>query len=300
MGLKRMSSGKVASGYQKPSSNRFTRSRAGNFFLFVILIAAGLFSVLPLIYAVATSFKPLDELLIFPPRFFVSRPTLSNYRILPDLMASLTVPLSRYIYNSITVSTVTTVLYVIISSMAAFSLSKGNYKYKNLIFWCIQFALMFNAYTLSIPQYLIFSKLGIIDTYAAYILPQLAATLGVFLIKQYIEGYVPDALLEAAKIDGASNYRIYAQIIMPMIKPAWLTLTLFMFRDVWAAVPNGTVFSEKIKTLPQIVTQVTAGGTARAGSSMALTVIMMIPPILVYLISQINVVEAMSSAGIKE
>ena len=120
MGLKRMSSGKGASGYQKPSSNRFTRSRAGNFFLFVILIAAGLFSVLPLIYAVATSFKPLDELLIFPPRFFVSRPTLSNYRILPDLMASLTVPLSRYIYNSITVSTVTTALYVIISSMAAF------------------------------------------------------------------------------------------------------------------------------------------------------------------------------------
>ena len=111
---------------------------------------------------------------------------------------------------------------------------------------------------------------------------------------------MPDALLEAAKIDGASNYRIYAQIIMPMIKPAWLTLTLFMFRDVWAAVPNGTVFSEKIKTLPQIVTQVTAGGTARAGSSMALTVIMMIPPILVYLISQSNVVEAMSSAGIKE
>jgi len=159
---------------------------------------------------------------------------------------------------------------------------------------------MFNAYTLSIPRYLIFSKMHIIDTYWVSILPHMASTLGVFLAKQYIEGYIPNALLEAAKIDGASHYRVFWSIVMPVIKPAWLTLMLFAFRDIWAEIPNGTIFSEQLKTLPQIVTQITAGGTARAGSSMAVTVIMMIPPIIVFLISQSNVVEAMSSAGIKE
>lgn len=279
---------------------RYTRSKFGNILNFVILVAAGLFTMLPLIYAVCTSFKPLDELLIFPPRFFVKRPTVENYLILPDLMASLKVPLSRYVLNSLFISIVTTFLYIIVATMAAFVLCKATFKGRKALFWIIQFALMFNTYVLSVPQYLIFSKLGIIDTYWVYILPHMASTLGVFLAKQYIEGYIPDALIEAAKIDGASHYRTFWSIVMPVIKPAWLTLMLFAFRDIWSAVPNGTIFSEQLKTLPQVATQITAGGTARAGSAMAVTVIMMIPPIIVYLISQSNVVEAMSSAGIKE
>lgn len=284
----------------KPRVNRFTRSKFGNLMCMLLIVAAGLFSMLPLIYAIATSFKPIDELLIFPPTFFVRRPTTVNYVALTSLLSSLSVPLSRYIFNSLFITVVTSVLNILFSAMAAFSLSKGTYKGRGIFFLIVQFALMFNAYTLSIPQYLIFSKLKIVDTYWVYILPQLAGTLGVFLIKQYIEGYVPDALMEAAKIDGAGYLRIFWKIIMPIIKPAWLTVTLFAFRDIWAAIPNGTIFNEELKTLPQIVTQVTAGGTARAGSAMAITTIMMIPPVIVYLISQSNVVEAMSSAGIKE
>ena len=285
---------------RKPSGHRFTRSKLGNAGVFIFLTIGGLFSMLPLIYAVVTSFKPIDELMIFPPRFFVQRPTLVNYIALPDLLSNLEVPLSRYIFNSIGISAVSTFLFIILSCMAAFSLSKGQYRGRGIVFWIIQFALMFNAYTLSVPQYLIFSKLHIIDTYWVYILPYLASTLGVFLVKQYIEGYVPDAYLEAARIDGANYYKIFWSIVMPIIKPAWLTLALFSFRDIWSSVPNGTIFSEELKTLPQIASQVSNGGTARAGSAMAITVIMMIPPIIVYLISQSNVVEAMSSAGIKE
>lgn len=284
----------------KMASRRYTRSKFGDFMILVILILAGAFTMLPLIYAVCTSFKPLDELLIFPPSFFVRRPTLSNYLILPDLMASLKVPLSRYIFNSLFISIVTTFLYIIVATMAAFVISKGTLKGRNIIFWIVQFALMFNTYTLGVPQYYIFSKMQIIDTYWIYILPQLASTLGVFLAKQYIEGYIPNALLEAARIDGANIFRIFWSIVMPIIKPAWLTLMLFAFRDIWSTVPHGTIFTEQLKTLPQIVDQITAGGTARAGSSMAVTVIMMIPPIIVYLISQSNVAEAMSGAGIKE
>ena len=284
----------------KMACRRYTRSKFGDITMFLFLIAGGLFSMLPLIYAVCTSFKPLDELLIFPPRFFVQRPTFSNYIALPDLMSALKVPLSRYIFNSLFVSIFATFVYIILATMDAFVLSKGKFKGRNILFWLVQFALMFNAYTLSIPRYLIFSGMKIIDTYWVYILPHLASTLGVFLAKQYIEGYIPDALLEAAKIDGANVWTTFWKIVLPVIKPAWLTLMLFTFRDIWASVPNGTIFTEKLKTLPQIVTQITAGGTARAGSSMAVTVIMMIPPIIVFLISQSNVVEAMSSAGIKE
>lgn len=285
---------------KKSAVKRYTRSTAGNITLVVFLVAGGLFSLLPLIYCISTSFKPLDELLIFPPRFLVHRPTIGNYAILPDLMASLRVPLSRYVVNSVGISFFTTFVYILVALMAAYAISKGTFKGRNAIFWTVQFALMFNAYTLAVPQYLIFSKLGLIDTYWIYILPPMASTMGVFLGKQYIEGYVPDALLEAAKIDGANQFKVFWSIVMPTIKPIWLTLLLFTFRDIWSAVPSGKIFSEELKILPQVVTQITAGGTARAGSAMAVTVIMMIPPIIVFLVSQSSVAESMSSAGIKE
>ncbi len=281
-------------------TRRYTRSKIGNFFYILFLILFGAFSVLPLFYCIVTSFKPLDELMIFPPRFFVARPTFQNFRALPGLLSNLKIPLSRYLFNSLFVTIVSTILYVFISTMAAFTLCKSNLKFKNTIFLVVQFALLFNAYTLSIPRYLIYSKLNLINTYWVMILPYIASTMGVFLMKQYMEGSVPDALMEAAKIDGASVPRIFFQIVFPIIKPCWLTLTLFGFRDVWSAVPEGTVFSENIKTLPTIMSQITSGGIARSGSAMAVTVIMMIPPIIVYFISQSNVMEAMNSAGIKE
>ena len=287
-------------GKKSQYSRRFTRTRVGNFFYGFLLTTFGLFSILPLIYAVLTSFKPIDELLIFPPRFFVRRPTIVNYTALPDLISNLEIPLSRYLLNSVFVSVITTFFYIIISSMAAFSISKGEFKGRNLYFLFIQFALMFNTFTLAIPSYLVYAKMHIIDSYWMYILPQFAGTLGVFLMKQYMEGYIPDAFLEAARMDGAGYGRIFWSIVMPTVKPAWLTLMLFGFRDIWINTPTTTIFSEKIKTLPMITSQIVAGGTARAGSAMAMTVIMMIPPILVYAVSQSNVMEAMTSAGIKE
>ena len=283
----------------KAQYKRFTRSKVGNFFYFAFLICAGLFSVLPLIYSVVTSFKPLDELMIFPPRFFVSRPTLSNYKILPKLISNLRIPLSRYIFNSLFVSVATTVLHIICASMAAFVFSKSKVKARYMIFMIVQFSLLYNSYTLSVPQYLIISKMHLIDTYWVYILPYIPSAMGVFLMKQYIDVSVPDALLEAAYIDGATDFRVFWRLIMPIVKPAWLTLTLFAFRDMWSTVPGGTIFSESLKTLPYAMSQITAGGIARAGSAMAVTVIMMIPPIIVYMISQSNVMETMSSSGIK-
>ena len=278
---------------------RFTRSKGGNFFYTLFLILFGLFSVLPMYYCIITSFKPLDELLVFPPRFYVISPTVESYLTLPSLLDNLAVPLSRYAFNSIFISVVTTFLHVLVGSAAAYVLSKTNIPGKKIIFTIVQMSLLYNAYTLEIPRYLIYSTLGMIDTYWAYILPMIPSSIGVFLMKQFLDTNVPDALIEAAKIDGAGSFKTFWRIAMPNVKPAWLTLTLFSFRDLWAIQPGGTIFSEELKTLPFAASTIAQSGIARQGCAMAVTVIMMIPPILVYLISQRSVTQTMSSSGIK-
>ncbi len=285
---------------EKLQYKRYSRSKIGNIFFFVFLFLAGAFAVLPMIYTIVTSFKPLDELLVFPPRFFVQRPTLQNFVTLPTLMSNLKMPISRYSYNSIFTTIVTTVLQVIVASMAAFSISKIKLKGRKIIFLIVQFALLYNSYTLAIPQYIIFSKLQLVNTYWIYILPHLASAMGVFLIKQFIDDSIPDVLLEAAKIDGAGYGRIFWRIVFPNIKPAWLTLLLFAFRDMWSLTPSGVIFDEGLKTLPMVMSQISSGGLARAGCTMAASTLMMIPPIIVYMCTQSNVMETMSSAGIKD
>ena len=280
---------------------RYTRNRAGNVFYFTFLLFAGAFSVLPLIYCVATSFKPLDELLVFPPRFFVYRPTVENFTVLPTLFEILSVPFSRYLFNSVFIAVVTVVLHIAVASLAAFGLSKSRVKGKTILFMVIQFALLYNGTTLAIPQYIIFSKMHIIDTLWVYILPAIPSSMGVFLMKQYMDSGIPNSLLEAARIDGANAFVMYWRIAMPLTKPAWMTLLLFAFQGIWSVTPSaGTIYSEELKTLPSVMSSITAGGTARAGAAMAITVIMMIPPITIYFISQSNVMETMSSAGMKE
>jgi ABC-type glycerol-3-phosphate transport system permease component len=278
---------------------RFTRSKVGTFFFFLFIFMAGTISVLPLIYSICTSLKPLDELLVFPPRFFVHNPTLQNYKVLPELLSNLKVPITRYMFNSLFTTIVGTFLNIIFSTMTAFVLSKSKLKCKKLLFIVVQFSLMFSAYTLEIPRYLIYNGMGIMDSYWMYILPSIPSATSVFLMKQYMDGYIPNELIESAEIDGASFWRTYWQIIIPMVKPAFLTIALFAFRDIWAMQPSGTIFSEELKTLPMIVNQITAGGIARSGSAMAVSVILMIPPIIVYFCTQSNVMETMNSAGIK-
>ena len=260
----------------------------------------GFFTLVPMVYMIITSFKPLDELLIFPPRFFVVRPSIENYIALPSLLSGMKVPLSRYIFNSIFIAVICTVFQIFFGSMAAVVISKAGLKGVQILFLIIQFSLLYNGQTLAIPQYIIFSKLRIINTYWVYILPALQSSLSVFLFKQYIDASIPDALLEAARIDGANLYTIYWRIMMPNIKPAWMTVGLFGFQSIWSLQPAGTIFNEELRTLPSILSQISAGGIARSGSAMAATVLLMIPPILVYIISQSNIMETMSSAGIKD
>ena len=279
---------------------RYTRSKAGNIAYFTLLILAGLFTVFPMFYCIITSLKPLDELLIFPPKFIVAKPTLGNYTALPALLSNLEIPISRYLFNSIFISMVSTFLTIIACSLAAFTFSKSDIKGGKLCFLIVQVMLLYNGITLSVPQYFIFSKLHLIDTFWIYILPAIPSAVNCFLMKQFMDVSVPQALLEAARIDGAGVLGMYWKIVMPIMKPAWMTVLLFSFQAMWSVVPGGTIFSEQLKTLPYVMSSVAAGGIARAGSSMAITVLLMIPPIFVFAISQSNVMETMSTSGIKE
>ena len=286
---------------KQPAYKRYTRSRIGNAIFFTFFLLMGLFSLLPLVYCICTSLKPLDELLVFPPRFFVYRPTLENFLQLPILLESLEIPFSRYLFNSVFVSIVSTVLQLFVASLAAYVLSKTKLPGRRIYFLIIQFSLLYNGTTLAVPQYLIFSEMKLLDTYWIYILPVIASSTGVFLMKQFIDSSVPDTLLEAARIDGAGPMRIYWSIVMPNIKPAVMTQLLFAFQGIWSmTATTGTIFSERLKTLPAAVSSIGASGIARSGAAMAAAVLMLIPPILVYFISQSNVMETMSSAGIKE
>jgi len=284
---------------QSSQYRRYTRSRAGNVAYFTLLVLMGVFSVLPLIYCVVTSFKPIDELLIFPPRFFVRNPTLSNYFALPTLLSNIQVPLSRYIFNSVFVAIAGTALHIIAASLAAFTFSKSGTRGAALSFAVVEMMLLYNSVTLGVPQYFIFSKLHILDSYWAYILPAIPSSVGCFLMKQFMDVSIPDTLIEAARIDGAGVACMYWKIVMPILKPAWMTVLLFSFQGMWAVSSNGMIFSEQLKTLPQVMSSIAAGGIARSGSAMAITVILMLPPIAVFLVTQSNVMETMSSSGIK-
>lgn len=168
-----------------------------------------------------------------------------------------------------------------------------------MIFGIIVTALMFSGQVTAIPNYLIMSKIGWLDHYVAIVVPALAKPLGLFLMKQFME-QIPDTLLEAARIDGASEVHTFFRIAMPQVKSAWLTLIIFSFQDLWNAQGANYIYSEELKTLPYALSQIAAGGISRAGATAAVTVIMMIVPIVIFVVSQSNIIETMASSGIKE
>lgn len=281
-------------------AKKYTRSIGGNLFVWFFLALFGSFLALPLIYVIASSLKPYNEIFIFPPKILVNNPTIDNFIDLFELCANLNMPFSRYLFNSIFISVIVTISHVVFSSMCAYPLAKNDFPGKKTIFKLIEFSLMFVSTVTFLPQYIIISRLRMIDTLWAMILPSLGTTLGVFLMKQFME-QIPTAIIEAARIDGCTEYGIFLRIIMPNVKPAWFTLTIFVFQAIWGNAGQEFVFREDLRTLPVIISQLTTGaGIARVGSTAAGTIFLMTPPILMFLVLQSNVVETMSSAAIKE
>ena len=274
------------------------RSIGGNIVLFGILAAMGAFMVLPLFYAVISAFKPLEEFFIFPPRFYVINPTTDNFTQLFAVTANLWMPFSRYLFNSAMICVVSTAGNLFLSSMAAYVLAKHEFKGKSVVWSIIIISLLFTSRVMSIPQYLVFAGLGLIDTIWVIVLPSIGMTLGVFLMKQFMEG-IPTAILESARIDGAGEFRICWQVVMPSVKPAWITMIIFVFQNVWNSTGGNMIYTESKKVLPTILTQISASGMVRAGVGSAAALILLIPPVLVFVFAQSRIMETMASSGVK-
>ncbi len=277
---------------------KLNRSLGGDIALFLLLALFGIFSAYPLIMTASNAFKPLDELFLFPPRLFPRNLTLDNFRDLSELIGNSWIPFSRYFFNTILITVIGTVGHVLIASMCAFPLAKYKFPGRTIFFTLVVYSLMFAPQVTATPNYIIIAKIGLIDNPAAIILPAIASSLGLYLMKQFMQ-QIPDELIESAKIDGASEYRIFFQIVMPLVKPAWLTLIILLFQRLWTTDGGSFIFSEELKPLSYALRQIAQGTIERAGTIAAVSFIMMIVPITFFIVSQSRIVETFSHSGMK-
>ena len=276
------------------------RSVGGDVGISILLILMGAFMFLPMLYTVMQSLKPMDELFVFPPRFYVVHPTLKNFADLFSLMSDSWVPFSRYIFNTVFISVTGTLGNLIFSSMAAYALAKIKFPGRKWMFEVIVLSLMFHATVTSITNFITMTILGWVDTYFALIIPAWASTLGLYLMKQFMESSVSDSVLESARLDGSSEFNTFLKIAMPMVKPAWLTLIVYSFQGLWNSGTSIYIQSEQLKTFNYAISQIITGGVARAGAAAASTVLMMLVPIAVFVITQSKIIETMGSSGMKD
>ena len=283
----------------KTSKKRQNRKIGGDIAIFIFLALVGAFMLLPFVYSIVQSIKPMSEIFIFPPRFFVRNPTLENFSSLFQMVNTAWVPFLRYLFNSLFVSLVATAAHVILASMAAFPLAKFRFPGSNLLFQIIVVSLLFTTEVTALPLYIVMAELHLIDTYMALIFPAIGASLGLFLMKQFMTS-IPDSMIEAARVDGAKTFYIFWKIVMPNVKPAWLTCVIFAFQSIWNNDGAQFIYDEAYKTLPTLFRQISEGGIARAGVSAAAAVLLMIPPIVIFVTSQGQVMETMAHSGMKD
>ena len=276
------------------------RSAGGDTGITIVLTIMGLFMFLPMYYVVIQAFKPLDELFMFPPRFYVINPTLDNFGDLFVLLSDSWVPFSRYIFNTVFITICGTCGNLVFSSMAAYSLAKLRFPGRNAIFQIIVMSLMFHSTVNQVTHFIILSAFGWVDTYLSIIVPSMASTMGLYLMKQFMQSSVPDTVLESARLDGASEFRTFLIIAMPMVKPAWLTLIIECFKSLWNSGASIYIHSEELKTFNYAINQIVTGGIARSGAGAAATVVMMSVPILVFVLNQSQIIETMGSSGMKD
>lgn len=270
--------------------------------IYVFLTIIGIIMFLPMYQLIITAFKPLEELFLFPPLYYVKQPTLQNFEELLIAAGAGWVPFSRYVFNSVFVTLSVVSLHVFFACLAAYPLAKSRAPGVNVLFQLTVAALMFSAQITNIPRYLIVNGLGWINTYWALIIPGIGSAYGVFLMKQFLE-QVPNALIEAAKIDGASEFTIFRKLILPLSRPAWSTLIIFSWISTWNDSWSPMVFtqSEAMKTMPLAIQTIFSGANvvARQGANAAAALIQTAPTVIIFLLLQKQVISTMAYSGIK-
>ena len=275
------------------------RSIAGDFFLYLFLVLVAVVMAFPIVYAVSNALKPLDELFKFPPKILAQNPTMDNFSDLFVTMGKSWVSFSRYLFNTVFITFAGTFGHLIVASMGAFVLAKYDFPGNRTFFKLVTVAMMFTGYVTQIPNYLILNKLGWIDTYWSIIIPAFSSPMGLFLMKQFMEG-LPTSLIEAAQIDGASVWKVFTGIVMPNVKPAWMTLIIFSVQGLWNNKASTFIYSEEKKTLVYAMQQIQSGGIARTGQGAAVLVVLMVVPIAIFIFSESQILETMASSGLKD
>lgn len=269
---------------------------------FIIMIPLCIFMGLPLVYLFVTAFKPLNELLDFPPKFFVKSPTFKNFTDLFTRSGSTGLPIYRYLINSIFVSLLVVFLSVIFSSMAGYILSKKQFKGRKALFEINTIALMFVSCAVVIPRFLIITGLGITNTFLAHVLPLLAIPVGLFLIKQFIDE-IPNELIEAARVDGAGDFYIYTKIILPLIKPAIVTVSILAFQSAWNNTETAMLYvsNEELQTFAYYLGTLSGASNAVSGAGVgaAAALILFLPNLIIFIIMQSKVIDTMAYSGMK-
>ena len=275
------------------------RSVGGDIELYIFLAICSAMMVFALFFAICNALKPLDEVLKNPPTVLPRNPTFDNFSDLLITMSQGWVPLSRYIWNTVFITVVGTVGHVVFASMAAYVLAKYRFPGGQLFFRLAVVALMFSGYVTGIPNYLIMCKLHMVDTYWSLILPAIGGSMGLFLMKQFMDGF-PMSLIEAAKIDGASEMLIFWRLVMPNVKPAWLTISIFSIQGLWNNAQVQYIYTESKNMLRYALDQVALGGIARTGQQNAVIVFTMSVPIVFFIFSQSQIMETMATSGLKD
>ncbi len=275
------------------------RSVSGSLTLLIFLTLFALISLFPVVFMVSNAFKPINELFIYPPRLFVIQPTTDNFAQLFSILADSLVPFLRYLFNTLFIVLTGCVGHIVLSSMAAFPLAKFRFPGSEFLSRIIMYSLMFTSSVTAVPTYMIMSRLGLVDTYWAIIFPAFSLPLGLFLMKNFME-QVPTALIDAASIDGSSYFGMLWRIIMPAVKPAWITLFIVCFQGLWGNSAGSFIYTESRKPLAAMLQNLSGSGVARTGVVAASALFMFVVPLIAFIISQSNVMETMATSGIKE
>ena len=281
------------------TKGRSNRSVGGTAFLLLFILAFAIFAVFPVAFMVGNAFKPMRELYRYPPTVLLQNPTGQNFKDLLVYASESLVPFTRYLYNTGVLVILGCLGQILLSAMAAFPLAKSEFRGKKLMSSMVVYALMFSGAVTAVPNYLILTKLGLVDSLWAIILPSFASTLGLYLMQNFME-MLPDSLIEAAKIDGASYFRTLVSIIMPVVKPALMTVFIFTFQGLWGNTGGSVLYTENIKPLSYMLSRIASTGIARQGMASAASLLSFFIPVLIFVVTQSNVMETMATSGMKD
>ncbi|MBR3645534.1 MAG: carbohydrate ABC transporter permease, partial [Lachnospiraceae bacterium] len=277
-----------------------TRFSSGQLKFHAVAFPLAIAMIIPIVYIVCQAFKPLGEMYRFPPTIIVRKPTLSNFKNLFEIGGATGIPMSRYFFNSILVAVATVVINVVITIMAAYVFAKKKFAIKGALWGINQLALMFVPTAVAVPRYMIISSSGLVNTWWAHIFPLVAVPVGLFLVKQFVDG-IPDALIEAAVMDGAGDLTIIRKVIVPLTKPALATSIVLTFQQVWNNVEtsNNFITEESMRTINFFASSLQVNNAvAAAGIGAAAQVLIFLPNLIIFICMQSQVMNTMSHSGI--